>query len=177
MEELKQYIFKNMSDRLKIMIASLVFVLIGLYCLLTKISIIIGMVIAVLGILTFIGGLSANKTDNKEIENLKNKGILDDVCKDFALSESYLGDDIRLGESYIFRKKDSRVIAYKDIKEVEYRRSLDETSEIVRTVYGLAVTLKNNNYQSLYVQREDHLTEANEIIKVMKLHNPDIIVK
>lgn len=177
MEDLKKYIFKNTKDKIIITVAGTIFCLIGIVSIVTRKSLLIGIVFVLLGALTAYGGLTSSKSDEKALETIKKEGKIDEVINDFKRAKSYLNDDVRFGEKYIFRKKDSRIVKYEDILEVEYVSTISTIDEAPRTVYYLSVTLKNNKSQSLYNERGDHKEVADEMIDLILKYNPIVVVK
>lgn len=173
MDDLKKYVTKNSKDKAIIVITGVIFAILGIVSIVGKKSLVIGIAFIVLGVFAIYGGLTTKQNEEKDFNNLKAKGELEAVIEDFKVTKSFLDDDIRFGEKYIYRKKDSRILKYEEIKDVEYVGSLSTTSEATTTVYKLYVTLTSGKSEPLYGEKGDHQEEANEMIQIILAHNPN----
>ena len=175
MEEFKAYVTKNTTEKIIITAAGVLFLAIGIFVL-TKQEYLIGIVGTVFGLAAIYGGLSAGVSDAAFINKLEDEGRLSEVLEDFKNSRSFVDDKVKFGNKYIFQYKCVKPILYEDIASVTYGWSSDASDHHCNE-YRVSIGYKSIPTHPLYSVRYDHPDEANEMIAIIKSHNPNVIVK
>lgn len=173
MEKLKKYIFKTIKDELKILIAGLLFIIIGIILLVSKnnSNLRLGIIIEIVGILSIYNIIMNIIKQNKYIKDLINNNKIDSIINDFNKSKSYSEDTIRIGNEYIFRNKIYEIINIKDIKSIRYLNKTNmHESEV--SLYSLL----NNNKEVLLckIYNKDKDLQIKEICDYIKNKNKNI---
>lgn len=176
MDDLKEYITKKRTDKVTILLVSIVFMAVGFFMIMQR-TYIVGTVLSLLGLAALYGGFTAGKTDASMLKKLQATGELDAVVGDFRKAQSFVDDKVRFGEKYIYRFKNSQLIAYNDIASVRYCDTLDESSTNNSHVYYVMVGFKGIPAYPLYSVNYDHPEAAQQMINLIKAHNPNVVVK
>lgn len=125
-EDLIKYIKKSQFQLLPL---GVVFVLAGVFMLALAINTagtddysFVGVLLSLLflgtGIATIWYGISSSKKFQTYIQEMESSGKLQLLLADFSRSCSMIGDNVRVGEKYIFGKKKGRPVSYNDISKV-----------------------------------------------------------
>ena len=113
---LVKYLFPPMDNLLK----GLIFVVAGSVLAMVESNIWLLVIMAAIALFDFIPDIYKVSDCLSQIKDLKKSDAIDDVITDFASAEKHLGDEIRIGEKYVFGKKSGRVVSYTDIDKVHH---------------------------------------------------------
>lgn len=177
MSDLEKYLYKDFKDKLTIALAFIIFGASSAVLIFVKQNYIVGAILSLASLLLLYLLLFGQRNDKKYLNELKIKGELELIEKDFQNAKSYAEDRLRLGNTYIFRKKLARIITYEDIVKADYYERLDNNNEALRTEYGIHLKLKNNCHEILCELYEGPYEEASIILEELVKHNPLIEIK
>lgn len=176
MEELKNYLCKNNKDRIVLAIAGAVFGALGVVVMLRK----DGLMDTILSVVFLLGfailvfeALTSASREKRKMQELEDSGVLSQAAAEFADAESFANDTLRLGRTYIFRKKYTTLLQYRVIKQVATAvRTDDDTHSTEISFYA---KLSDGTEQKLCSTGD--FGEAALIKERIKAHDPEITVK
>lgn len=176
MEELKEYLFKNKKDRLILAAAGVVFGAIGVVLMLRK----GGMMDTLISVVFLLGfailefeALTSASREKRKMQELEDSGVLSQAAAEFADAESFANDTLRLGRTFLFRKKYTTLLQYRVIKEVATSVRTDDDSH--QPEISLFAKLTDGSEQRLC--STDDYAEAVTIKERIRAHDPEIVVK
>ena len=169
MREYLDYMQKNKKDGIIILVVGVLFIGAGLAVL--KINKIIGIVLIVLGAIAVFSALMQPLANDKSVKKLQESGELEAILADFEEAEE-VSPRLKIGETYIFRRKYDRLLYVSDVAKAYYVEKFDDQGLTDKAMY---LKLKNGREEKLcdiYYGEDGMLPE--EIFEVLKNRNPDI---
>lgn len=176
MEELKSYLCKNSRDRLILAAMGAVFGIAGVVLILRReggMSIVITVAaLAACAILEY-EALTAASREKKILAQLEDSGVLSQAAAEFGEAESFAGDTLRLGKTFLFRKKNTMLLQYRVIREICTEERSQENSGTELVIFA---KLSDGSTQKL-CSLDSNYAEAAAIAECIRAHDPEIAVR
>lgn len=118
-------------------------------------------------------GISGRNHVEKIVKEMEATGELERVLADFTGSKSFVKDKVRLGNYYIFGKKQQNIVRYEDIRQVYqsiHRRNGAETTRTLQYVNTKGQTQTLCNLQLRDKSKDDVIM----IMMLIKTKNPNV---
>ena len=121
MNDLISYISTGKKDRIITFVFGIVFFAVGAVIKLngsgtSSTVLMIAMLLCGLALMYFT--FTSKAEQKKQIEAMKMNGLLARAAEEFPSAEVYAADTLRLGQNFIFRRKQAEILQYTDIAEV-----------------------------------------------------------
>ena len=172
MDELKQYIRKTAKDKIILGAFSAVFA-IAAGALFAKHSWVLFGAMLLAAVLLFLGAVTSSATDRKFFDSIENSPQRGVILADFAVAKPCANDEIRLGERYIFTRKQTRLIAYGDIQSLRYFEHHDMDTQKVEA--GIAIALASGGSRTLCsLYGEAPRMQAEDVYRSVLSKNPNV---
>lgn len=172
MDELKQYIRKTAKDKIILGAFSAVFAVAACILFIRHSWVLFGVML--LGaVILFVAAVTGSAGDRKFFDSIENSPRRSVILADFAAAKPCANDEIRLGEHYIFTRKQTRLIAYEDIRRLQYFEHHD--ADTSRTEAGIAIALAGGGSRTLCsLYGEAPRMQAEEIYRSVLSKNPNV---
>ena len=122
------------------------------------------------------GATNNASMEKKFFDSIKNSDEKDAILSDFATAKPCANDEIRMGEVYIFSKKQTRLLSYKDIVWLKYYETDDYQTN--KTKPAISYLLSNGeNYTLCDLYGVGAKMQAQEIFEIAVSRNPSIEIK
>ncbi len=156
---------------LPLIILGVILVALGIWVMFSKL--ILGIIIAVVGVLLILAFFAARAARNKYIADLEASGELKGILEDFDKGAKYLKGKIICGNVYLFARGKGKPIKYEDITNTYQEIKQTDGSESTRK---FLVKVKKKGKVTLAVLKSDKDSEAiiSQIIGEIKARNPQI---
>lgn len=126
-----------------------------------------------MGVIMIWVSVSSRKDYRKHLERLEQTGEIDRVLQDFATAQPLVGGAVRLGQYYIFGKRQGGAVRYEDIRQVYqhiHKRNFVENSRSLRYVNSQG---KTKDLCSLALRGKSD-QDVMRIMAVIKAKNPSV---
>lgn len=172
MNELKEYTKKTTKDIVIFAVFAVVF-LVATIVLFNKHSFILFIVMGLCSMVLFIAALTSSSKDKKFYDEIENSKDRNEILNDFKYAKSCANDGIRMGDKYIYTKKQAYLINYKDIKKLQYFEHYD--MEGANLEVGISIDLVDGTIRTLCnLYGNDYQLQKEEIYNLILSKNPNI---
>ena len=175
MDELKTYVQKTSKDKMILGVVAAVFAAAACACFVKHSWVLfIAMLLGAAALL--IGAVTASSDDKKFFDYIENSPERDMILADFASAVSCADDSIRMGETYIFTKKLTRLLKYEDIRKLQYFEHRDMDTH--NTECGIAMVTANGKSRTLcQLSGSDVQGQAQAIFAAVLSRNQNVEIR
>lgn len=175
MDEMKAYMGRTAVQRIVMAIAGAVCLLLGIMQI-SRESTVMGVILSAVGVFLLISAVLAKSQDARYMRALEERGELEAAARDFAASEVFADDKLRIGNAYLFRKNGMEVLTIEDIAGIFKTHGSDPGDEHYGADY-LSLFAELTNGKSvllcrLYGAEQDALGDT--IISALQVRNSAI---
>ena len=169
MNELTEYITAGKKDRIITFVFGLVFFDFGVIIKMKSpatLSTVLMVAMFICGALLLYFSFSARIRQKKIIDGMKKNGRFSKALSDFASATPYAADTLRLGEEFIYRRKQTEIISYSEIADISaYDRTNTDNSG---SEYYIGAKLKNGKIVHLCsIYGSNGTSEGSKIVELI----------